>query len=51
MQARAALAFTPRFGFGTAMNAWAVAMQDMVGGADIEERLAELADEIRADLN
>ena len=50
VQSRAKLAFTPRFGFGTAMNAWAVAMQDMVSGADVEERLKELADEIRADL-
>lgn len=50
VQANAELQFTPRYGFGTAMNAWAVAMQDMVGGDDIEERLTELADEIRSEL-
>ncbi|WP_306256774.1 ABC transporter substrate-binding protein [Pararhizobium sp. IMCC21322] len=51
VQEKTSLLFTPRYGFGTAMNAWAVAMQEMVGGADIEERLAELAEEIREDLN
>jgi multiple sugar transport system substrate-binding protein len=51
VQARTELLFTPRYGFGTAMNAWAVAMQDMVGGAEVEERLAELAGEIREELN
>lgn len=49
-QDRAALAFTPRVGFGEAMNAWAVAMQKMVNGADVESTLHELADEIRAGL-
>lgn len=47
VQDKTALRFTPRYGFGTAMNAWAVAMQDMVAGADVEERLGELAAEIR----
>lgn len=47
VQEKTKLQFTPRYGFGTAMNAWAVAMQDMVAGADVEERLAELATEIR----
>ncbi len=50
VQAKTSLLFTPRYGFGTAMNAWAVAMQDMVGGADVQERLSELADEIREEL-
>lgn len=50
VQEKTRLLFTPRYGFGTAMNAWAVAMQDMVGGADIEERLSELAEEIREEL-
>jgi multiple sugar transport system substrate-binding protein len=50
VQPKIALLFTPRYGFGTAMNAWAVAMQDMVGGADVQERLSELADEIREEL-
>ena len=48
--AKSSLLFTPRYGFGTAINAWAVAMQDMVGGEDVEERLSELADEIREEL-
>ncbi len=48
--AKSSLLFTPRYGFGTAINAWAVAMQDMVGGDDVEERLSELADEIREEL-
>ncbi len=51
VQKNTRLLFTPRYGFGTAMNAWAVAMQDMVGGADIEESLSELAEEIREELN
>ena len=51
VQAKTSLLFTPRYGFGTAMNAWAVAMQDMVGGDDVEERLVELAEEIREELN
>ena len=50
VQPKIALLFTPRYGFGTAMNAWAVAMQDMVGGSDVQERLTELADEIREEL-
>lgn len=50
VQANTALQFTPRYGFGTAINAWAVALQDMVGGDDVEERLTELADEIREEL-
>jgi multiple sugar transport system substrate-binding protein len=49
-QDRAALAFTPRVGFGEAMNAWAVAMQKMVAGDDIEATLHDLAEEIRAGL-
>ena len=51
VQANTSLLFTPRYGFGTAMNGWAVAMQDMVGGADVQERLDELAKEIRDELN
>ena len=51
VQANTSLLFTPRYGFGTAMNGWAVAMQDMVGGADVKERLDELAKEIRDELN
>ena len=51
VQEKTSLLFTPRYGFGAAMNAWAVAMQEMVGGADIQERLTELAEEIREDLN
>ena len=51
VQADTSLLFTPRYGFGTAMNGWAVAMQDMVGGADVKERLDELAKEIRDELN
>lgn len=51
VQEKTSLLFTPRYGFGTAMNAWAVAMQEMVGGADVQERLTELAEEIREDLN
>ncbi|RWH94089.1 MAG: extracellular solute-binding protein [Mesorhizobium sp.] len=47
-QDRAALAFTPRVGFGEAMNAWAVAMQKMVNGDDVEATLHDLAEEIRA---
>ncbi|MBZ9605550.1 extracellular solute-binding protein [Phyllobacterium chamaecytisi] len=47
-QDRAALAFTPRVGFGEAMNAWAVAMQKMVNGDDVEATLKSLAEEIRA---
>lgn len=50
VQPKISLLFTPRYGFGIAMNAWAVAMQDMVEGADVEERLSELADEIREEL-
>jgi len=50
VQPKISLLFTPRYGFGIAMNAWAVAMQDMVGGADVEERLSELADDIRDEL-
>jgi multiple sugar transport system substrate-binding protein len=49
-QDRAALAFTPRVGFGEAMNAWAVAMQKMVNGDDVETTLKALAEEIRAGL-
>jgi multiple sugar transport system substrate-binding protein len=49
-QERAALAFTPRVGFGEAMNAWAVAMQKMVNGDDVETTLKALAEEIRAGL-
>lgn len=48
VQDRAALAFTPRVGFGEAMNAWAVAMQKMVNGDDVESTLHDLAEEIRA---
>ena len=51
VQANTSLLFTPRYGFGTAMNEWAVAMQDMVGGADVQSRLDELAKEIRDELN
>ena len=50
VQQRAALAFTPRVGFGEAMNAWAVAMQEMVNGADVEKTLKELSNEIRSGL-
>jgi multiple sugar transport system substrate-binding protein len=50
VQPKISLLFTPRYGFGTAINAWAVAMQDMAGGADVPERLSELADEIREEL-
>ncbi len=49
-QSRAALAFTPRVGFGEAMNAWSVAMQKMVNGDDVETTLKALAEEIRAGL-
>lgn len=49
-QDRAALAFTARVGFGEAMNAWAVAMQKMVNGDDVETTLKSLAEEIRAGL-
>ncbi|MFV0294376.1 MAG: ABC transporter substrate-binding protein [Paracoccus sp. (in: a-proteobacteria)] len=51
VQEKTALLFTPRYGFGSAANAWAVAMQDMVGGDDVEDRLKELADEIREELH
>ena len=47
---RAALQFTPRVGFGNAMNAWAAAMQKMVNGASVPDTLRDLAKEIRADL-
>jgi multiple sugar transport system substrate-binding protein len=50
VQEKTSLLFTPRYGFGTAMNAWAVAMQEMVGGADVEESLSNLAEEIRDEL-
>lgn len=50
VQDRAALAFTPRVGFGEAMNAWAVAMQKMVNGADVDKTLHDLATEIRSSL-
>jgi hypothetical protein len=40
--------FTPRYGFGEAMNAWSVAMQEMVNGRPVEETLKELAGSIRA---
>ena len=50
VQDRSALQFTPRVGFGTAMNAWAVSMQKMVSGANVEKTLGELAAEIRDDL-
>ncbi len=49
-QEHAALAFTPRVGFGEAMNAWAVAMQKMVNGDDVETTLHTLAEEVRAGL-
>jgi multiple sugar transport system substrate-binding protein len=49
-QDHAALAFTPRVGFGEAMNAWAVAMQKMVNGDDVETTLHALAEEVRAGL-
>lgn len=49
-QDRAVLAFTPRVGFGEAMNAWAVAMQKMVNGDDVETTLKALAEEIRSGL-
>ncbi|UXN57756.1 ABC transporter substrate-binding protein [Phyllobacterium zundukense] len=49
-QDRAKLAFTPRVGFSEAMNAWAVAMQKMVSGADVESTLHDLAEEIRSGL-
>ena len=48
VQDRAALFFTPRYGFGEAMNAWSVAMQEMVNGRPVEETLKELAGSIRA---
>ncbi|WP_247277963.1 MULTISPECIES: sugar ABC transporter substrate-binding protein [unclassified Bradyrhizobium] len=50
VQERAALAFTPRVGFAEAMNAWAVAMQKMVNGADVKTTLADLASEIRSSM-
>jgi multiple sugar transport system substrate-binding protein len=50
VQEKTSLLFTPRYGFGTAMNAWAVAMQEMVGGSDVEESLSNLAEEIRDEL-
>lgn len=50
IQDQAALAFTPRVGFGEAMNAWAVAMQKMVNGDDVETTLRALAEEIRTGL-
>ncbi|MGY3572824.1 MULTISPECIES: extracellular solute-binding protein [unclassified Bradyrhizobium] len=50
VQDRAKLAFTPRVGFAEAMNAWAVAMQKMVNGADVKATLADLASEIRSSM-
>ncbi|MFK4719499.1 multiple sugar transport system substrate-binding protein [Bradyrhizobium niftali] len=50
VQDRAALAFTPRAGFAEAMNAWAVAMQKMVNGADVKATLTDLASEIRSSM-
>lgn len=50
VQDRAALAFTPRVGFAEAMNAWAVAMQKMVNGADVKATLTDLASEIRSSM-
>lgn len=50
VQERAALAFTPRVGFAEAMNAWAVAMQQMVNGDDVETTLKALAEEIRTSM-
>ncbi|MGY3238092.1 multiple sugar transport system substrate-binding protein [Bradyrhizobium sp. USDA 4472] len=50
VQDRAALAFTPRVGFAEAMNAWAVAMQKMVNGADVKSTLTDLASEIRSSM-
>ena len=50
VQAQAALAFTPRYGFGEAMNAWAVSMQQMVNGAPVEPTLKALAEQIRGSL-
>ena len=51
VQDRAELFFTPRYGFGEAMNAWSVAMQEMVNGRPVEETLKELAGSIRAEFN
>ena len=49
-RSRAELFFTPRYGFGEAMNAWSVAMQEMVNGRPVEETLKELAGSIELDL-
>jgi multiple sugar transport system substrate-binding protein len=49
VQDRSALQFTPRVGFGNAMNAWAVALQKMVNGANVKDTLVELGRGIRAD--
>lgn len=51
VQDKAQLLFTPRNGFGPALQAWAMAMQDMKGGAEVEDRLTELAEEIRYELD
>lgn len=50
VQDRAQIAFTARVGFAEAMNAWAVAMQKMVNGADVKATLADLASEIRSSM-
>lgn len=49
-QDRAKQQFTPRVGFSEAVNAWAVAMQKMVNGDDVETTLKALAEEIRGGL-
>ncbi|GGI26051.1 MULTISPECIES: ABC transporter substrate-binding protein [Bradyrhizobium] len=50
VQDQAQLAFTARVGFAEAMNAWAVAMQKMVNGADVKATLTDLASEIRSSM-
>jgi multiple sugar transport system substrate-binding protein len=50
VQDRSTLLFTPRVGFSKAMNAWAVSMQKMVNGANVNETLRDLANEARSDL-
>ncbi|ACC76411.1 extracellular solute-binding protein [Paraburkholderia caribensis] len=50
VQQRASLLFTPRVGFSTAMNDWAVAMQKMVNGANVNDTMRALAKDIQANL-
>lgn len=49
VQDHATLLFTPRVGFSKAMNAWATSMQKMVDGANVNDTLRGLANDIRSD--